>query len=56
MAMAEQDLIKAKCRIPACEHVWVVAYLPMHISKVSKLLRRAACPKCGDLKPNMANK
>lgn len=30
-----------------CGHEWVIAHLPMEITKVARLALRAACPKCG---------
>lgn len=29
-----------------CGHVWVVAYLPMELTKVVRIAGRAACPMC----------
>lgn len=29
-----------------CDHVWIVAHLPMEVRKVALLGKRAACPKC----------
>lgn len=37
-------------RCGECEHVFIVAHLPMPLSTVADLMRRAACPKCGSKK------
>lgn len=29
-----------------CEHVWVICYLPMEVTKAAELMKRAACPMC----------
>ena len=44
--------VNARCR--ACDHVWIVAYLPMQIEKAARLMQLAACPKCADKKPVIA--
>lgn len=31
-----------------CGHVFVVAHLPMPLEKAAALMKRAACPKCGE--------
>jgi ribosomal protein S27AE len=31
-----------------CDHVWALAYLPMDMGKMVKLMKRAACPRCGN--------
>jgi len=49
--MATQNTLDAKCRVESCGHVWTVAQLPMQLTKVAALAKRAACPKCGDTKP-----
>jgi hypothetical protein len=33
---------------PICKHVWIVAHLPMPMSKFANVLKRATCPKCGN--------
>lgn len=43
----------ARCK--ACGHCWPVAYLPMDMATVARLAGAAACPKCGDRKPVVAN-
>lgn len=43
--MTDQNTLNGKCG--ECGHVWVVAYLPMSITKVSYVAKRAACPRCG---------
>ncbi len=40
--------ITARCGDELCSHVWIVAHLPMSIDKVALLMKRAACPKCGN--------
>lgn len=34
-----------KARCEKCDHVWVVAYLPMPVEDVARLGMKAACPK-----------
>jgi hypothetical protein len=46
--------MRAICSVDVCRHSWVVAYLPMDMGKFAKLLKGAACPMCGDDKPNIA--
>jgi hypothetical protein len=38
----------AKC--PGCSHCWPAAYLPMEMGACARLLKRAACPHCGNAK------
>lgn len=38
----------AKC--PTCSHCWPAAFLPMEINKAADLMKRAACPNCGETK------
>ena len=40
--------IHGKC--PACGHVFLVAKLPMEVSKAARLMSRAACAHCGETK------
>ncbi|WP_164783884.1 MULTISPECIES: hypothetical protein [unclassified Mesorhizobium] len=42
------NTLRGKC--VDCGHVWVVAHLPMELSKAAQLAKRAACPKCGATK------
>jgi hypothetical protein len=42
-------------RCSACDHTWVVAHLPMPVTEVARLARRAACPKCACTKVFVAN-
>lgn len=30
-----------------CQHRWIAVWLPMELSRVGKLLKGLACPKCG---------
>jgi hypothetical protein len=30
-----------------CGHTWIIAYLPMEMAKVAKVMSAALCPKCG---------
>lgn len=46
--MIEHDL---KGRCGRCEAIFVIARLPMALSKVSRLLSKAACPFCGSKSP-----
>lgn len=34
----------------SCGHTWVIAYLPMEMARVARLMRGAHCPKCGETK------
>lgn len=36
--------LKAVCG--DCRHSWVIAYLPMEVSKLARIARGGACPKC----------
>lgn len=38
------NTLKGRCG--ACDHIFIVAHLPMDLGKAAKLMRRAACPKC----------
>jgi hypothetical protein len=40
-------------RCGSCDHKWIVAYLPMDMTKVVRLTKRSLCPKCDDMKPNI---
>lgn len=42
----------AKCS--ACQHIWAAAYYPIDLGTMAKILKRAACPKCGNTKPGVA--
>ena len=44
MSDAERKPFWAKCN--ECGHVWAIAYLPMEMSKVAKVMRYPVCPKC----------
>lgn len=33
-----------------CDHIWVVAYLPMDLSKVANIMKTARCPNCAGAK------
>lgn len=37
-----------KC--PSCGHIFIVAKLPMEVSKAAELAFRAACAECGETK------
>lgn len=53
MAVPDRSLgFWAKCR--QCGHCWIAAYYPADLVAVANLLKRAACPKCGDLHPGVA--
>ena len=52
-AMSDGGHLKVKC-VP-CGHVWIVAYLPMPLSK-TRLFAKMTCPKCFHTKPAMAGK
>ncbi|MEN5278888.1 hypothetical protein ABE527_18325 [Brucella sp. TWI432] len=36
--------LRAQCG--GCTHIWVVAYLPMELTKAATLMKNAACPNC----------
>lgn len=35
---------------PPCTWTWIIAYLPMDVSKLAKVNKAARCPKCGEHK------
>lgn len=43
-AQLPKNELRAKCG--GCSHVWIVAYLPMELTKVATLMKNAACPVC----------
>lgn len=47
--MAADSNLYARCR--KCDHRWLVVKTPMQLSKAAELMKRAACPACGDTKP-----
>lgn len=47
-ATVTNSALKGKCG--RCEHIFVVAHLPMELGKAASLAKRAACPKCGNAK------
>ena len=36
-----------------CAWTWAIAFLPMEMGKLAKLMKGAACPKCGDTGKNI---
>lgn len=38
-----------------CSHVWTLAYLPMDLTKVADICKRAICPACACKKVFVAN-
>ncbi|WPM83118.1 hypothetical protein R5W60_21730 (plasmid) [Brucella pseudintermedia] len=40
----QKEQLRARCG--DCSHVWVVAHLPMELTKVAGLMKSAACPAC----------
>ena len=40
-----------KGRCGKCEHVFVVAHLPMPLSTAAEVMLRATCPSCGSKRP-----
>lgn len=53
MADAPQGLLRGACG--ECCHEWIIAYLPMEFTRVSLLMKRAACPKCGCVRVRVAS-
>lgn len=47
--MIDDTALWAEC--PECHHQWIAAHLPMPILKCAALMKRAACPKCGNKGP-----
>lgn len=47
-----ENVVRGKCT--ECQHEFTIAHLPMAVMKLAKLLKRAACPKCGSIKVNLA--
>jgi hypothetical protein len=41
--------LKGECG--KCSHVFVIAHLPMELSKVATLMKAARCPKCASARP-----
>lgn len=46
--MLTSNTLNGKCG--ACGHVFLVAQLPMPLEKAAGLMKRAACPMCGETK------
>lgn len=42
------NALYGKCH--SCSEVFLVARLPMQLDKAAKLMKRAACPTCGETK------
>ncbi|KKZ89019.1 hypothetical protein [Rhizobium phaseoli] len=42
------NALYGKC--PSCSQVFLVAKLPMQLAKAATLMKRAACPACGETK------
>jgi len=38
--------VRGKCG--KCDHVWIVAYLPMDIPPLVRIMRAARCPMCAN--------
>jgi hypothetical protein len=36
-----------KVRCAACDHSWAVAYMPLEVSVIVKIVKNAHCPACG---------
>lgn len=51
--MTKSTRLYGKCK--DCGHVWVIAYLPMEVTKVATLGKRAACAKCACTKVYVAD-
>jgi hypothetical protein len=41
-SVSEQETVKARCG--DCDHVWVVAYLPLPLKDAARLAIAARCP------------
>lgn len=50
--MSKSSRLYGRCK--DCGHVWVIAYLPMDVTKVAVLGQRAACAKCACTKVFLA--
>lgn len=48
--MAEEERKPFWVKCPTCSHCWAVAYQPMEVSAFCDLVKRAACPMCGETK------
>lgn len=53
--LKEPSVITALCGDKDCGHRWIVAHLPMELTKAALLMERAACPKCAHDRPKMAH-
>lgn len=51
----EPSVVTALCSDQACRHEWIVAYLPMQLDKVARLMTVAVCPKCANERPMVAH-
>jgi hypothetical protein len=45
--------LRARCSVQGCGYTWVVAYLPMDLTLVAELAKRAACARCGSTAPSV---
>lgn len=44
--MADRRPFNALCGNAACNHVWIVCYLPMPMHLAAELMAAARCPMC----------
>lgn len=45
MSPDDRQPVYLKCR--PCGYTWVAAHVPMPVRDFARLMRRAACPRCG---------
>lgn len=50
----EEKMLRGRCG--SCDHVWIIAYLPMEVSKVAALAKVAGCPNCFGERVSIATK
>lgn len=48
MANAPRNEMWVTCK--PCSQTWRIAFLPMEMGKLAKLMKGSRCPKCGEIK------